>query len=267
MWVLVTILVLGSVYLGLCLLFYFGQHFFFFRPEILPSHFQYEYAFPFEEKTFHTSDGGTINAIHFLVPNGQGVVYYLKGNSRSIKGWGKFARDFLGKGFDFFMMDYRGFGKSRGKRSEKVLYSDAQRIFDWLSESYGAKDIVLYGRSFGSGIAAYLASRNRVRMLILDSPYYSFTYQIRRFIRFLPLRWLLEYHIPTYQFLADVQCPVYILHGNKDYLISFRQSLMLRDMYPDKITLIPIEGGWHNNLPRISEYHEALYRILNRARS
>ena len=80
------------------------------------------------------------------------------------------------------------------------------------------------------------------------------------------MRWLLKYHIPTYRYLADVQCPVYILHGVKDYLISFRQSVMLQEAYPEKITLIPIPGGWHNNLPKIPAYHEALYRIMNRPR-
>ena len=61
-------------------------------------------------------DGGKINALYFKVPNSRGVVYYLKGNSKSIKGWGKFAKDFLSNGYDFFMMDYRGFGKSKGRK-------------------------------------------------------------------------------------------------------------------------------------------------------
>ena len=109
------------VYVGLCLLFYFLQDFFFFRPEKLPKNFQYKYPFPFEEVHFEMEDGGTVNGIYFEVPNSLGVVYYLKGNSKSVKGWGKFARDFLGKGYDFFMVDYRGFGKSKGKRSEQIL--------------------------------------------------------------------------------------------------------------------------------------------------
>jgi fermentation-respiration switch protein FrsA (DUF1100 family) len=264
MWIVIVLAILAALYVSLCVIFFFGQHLFFFRPEILPSHFNYQYAFPFEEHTFETGDGGSINAIHFTVPNRRGVVFYLKGNSRSIKGWGKFARDFLGKGYDFFMMDYRGFGKSRGRRSEKMLYADALRIYDWLSERYADREIILYGRSFGSGIAAYLASKVRARLLILDSPYYSFLYQIKRFAGFLPLRWLLQYQLPTYKYLGDTQCPVYIIHGDRDYLISFKQSEMLRDAYPDTVVLIPIKGGWHNNLPQLSQYHEALYEILNR---
>ena len=96
-------------------------------------------------------DGGSINGIHFKVPNSKGVVYYFKGNSRSIKGWGKFARDFVSKGYDFFMVDYRGFGKSRGRRTEAILYSDAQHVYKWLTKHYDEEQIIIYGRSMGSG--------------------------------------------------------------------------------------------------------------------
>ncbi|MDH4298960.1 MAG: lysophospholipase, partial [Cyclobacteriaceae bacterium] len=107
-----------AVYIAICLSFYFFQHLGFFRPELLSTAFEYKYPFPFEELDFNMEDGGRINAIYFKVPNARGVVFYLKGNSKSIKGWGKFAKDFVGNGYDFFMMDYRGFGKSRGKRSQ-----------------------------------------------------------------------------------------------------------------------------------------------------
>ena len=119
-------------------------------------------------------DGGTINSVLFRVPNSRGLIYYFKGNSKSIKGWAKFAKDFLGNGYDFFIMDYRGFGKSRGKRSETKLYNDAQHIYKWLTDRYPENKIVIYGRSLGSGIATRVASWNKPRMLILDSPYFSF---------------------------------------------------------------------------------------------
>src|SRR5688572_21108354 len=153
-------IVILIVYVSLSLAFYFLQHFFFFRPETLPHDFKYQYSFPFEEKQFDLPDGGRINAIWFKVPNSLGVVYFLKGNSRSIKGWGKFAKDYLGKGYDFFMMDYRGFGKSRGHRSEQIIYSDAEYIYNWLSTQYTQDKIVVLGRSLGSGFAARVAAWN-----------------------------------------------------------------------------------------------------------
>lgn len=250
------------LYASLCLIFYFFQHFFFFRPEILNSGFKYQYPFPFEELNFDTPDGGRINAIYFTVPNSRGVIYYLKGNSRSIKGWGKFAKDFVSNGYDFLMMDYRGFGKSRGERTQEKLFEDAQQLYEWLKERYPENKIVLFGRSLGSGIAARIASWNKPRLLILDSPYYSFYYNIRRYLFFMPLRWLIRYDLRTDQYLKDFTAPVHIIHGTKDYLIPYKQSEMLKSRFPKTITLHPVHGAHHNNLPDYPEFFELLYDIL-----
>lgn len=255
-------LILGIVYVTICVSFFFFQHLGFFRPEILSSAFQYKYPFPFEELDFDMEDGGRINAIYFKVPNSRGVVFYLKGNSKSIKGWGKFAKDFVSNGYDFFMMDYRGFGKSRGERTQTKLFNDAQYLYKWLAQSYPEQKIVLYGRSWGSGIAARIASWNKPGLLILDSPYFSFYYNVNRYLFFVPLRWLLKYDIRTDQYLKIVECPIHIIHGTHDRLISFSQSEKLKALYPDKIVLHPIEGARHNNLPDFSEFFEILYNIL-----
>ncbi len=253
----------GLLYGGLCALFYFGQHLFFFRPERLPKGFAYQYPFPFSEINFDMEDGGVVNALHFQIPNSRGVVFYIKGNSRSIKGWGKFARDFIGKGYDFFIMDFRGFGKSRGRRTESILYSDLQQVYKWLAARYGEERIVLYGRSLGSGLAARLASWNNPHILILDCPYYSFYYHIRRYGFWLPLRWLLRYHIRTDLFVRKIQCPIFILHGKEDRLIPYAQSERLRALAPNNIHLFAIEGAGHNNLPDFPAYHDLLYDILH----
>lgn len=257
------IILAAAVYGSACLVFYFLQDYFFFRPEILPQHFEYKYPFPFTEVNFEMEDGGAINGVHFKVPNSKGVVFYLKGNSRSIKGWGKFARDFVGKGYDFFMFDYRGFGKSSGSRTETTLYNDAQTVYKWLSTQFPEDRIVVYGRSLGSGIAARIASWNKPQMLILDSPYFSFLYQIRRYAFWMPLRRLLRYQMRTDQFIRKITCPVFILHGNKDRLISYEQSVMLKKLSPERCVLLTIPNGRHNDLPEFAEYHEYLYDILN----
>jgi len=249
-------------YIMLCVAFYFFQHFFFFRPEILSSEFSFDYPFPFEEHNFDMEDGGKINAIHFKVPNSRGVIYYLKGNSRSIKGWGKFAKDFLSNGYDFFMIDYRGFGKSSGKRTQTKLFDDAQFLYKWLSSQYADDKIIVFGRSFGTGIAARVASWNNPAMLILDSPYKSFLYNANRHGFFLPLKLILRYDLRTDQYLKKVTCPIHIIHGTKDRLISYNQSEQLKALYPDKIELHKIKGAHHNNLPSFPEFYELLYEIL-----
>ncbi len=250
-------------YIGFCLFFYFFQHYFFFRPELLSKAFQYRYPFPFEELNFEMEDGGAINCIYFKVPNSRGIVYYLKGNSKSIKGWGKFAKDFVSNGYDFFMMDYRGFGKSRGKRSEQTLFNDAQFVYNWITERYPEDQIVVFGRSLGSGIAARIASWNRPRMLILDSPFYSFYHNIRRYLFLFPVQWILRYKIRTDQFLKVIKCPVFIIHGARDRIFPISHSERLQSINPEKIQLFRIDGGGHNNLPGFAEFYEIIYDLLD----
>ena len=256
------IISLAVIYAAICVSFFLFQHFAFFRPERLASTFTYKYPFPFEELNFDMEDGGRINAIYFKVPNTRGVVFYLKGNSKSIKGWGKFAKDFLSNGYDFFMMDYRGFGKSRGKRSQEKVFNDAQYMYKWLSAIYPENQIVLYGRSLGSGVAARIASWNKPRMLILDSPFFSFYHNVNRYLFFIPLRYLLKYDMRTDQYLKTTESPVHIIHGTSDRLIPFSQSEKLKALFPENISLHPIQGAGHNNLPDFPEFFEVLYDVL-----
>lgn len=234
-----------------------------FHPEKLPKSFKYKYPFPFEEVNFEMEDGGSVNGIHFRIPNTKGVVFYVKGNSRSIKGWGKFARDFVGKGYDFFMIDYRGFGKSDGRRTETIIYNDLQHVYKWLTTQYKEEDIIIYGRSMGSGFATRIASWNMPRMLILDSPYYSLLHQVRIYLFMLPVKWLLKYQVRTDLFIKKVAAPVFIIHGRKDRLIPFRAGKMLHERIPEHSYLFPVDEAGHNNLPSFPEYHDFLYDVLN----
>ncbi len=254
---------IGGFYVALCLFFYFFQHFFFFRPEILGSGFQYKYDFPHEELHFNMADGGYVNAVHFKVPNSRGIIYYLKGNSRSIKGWGKFSKDFLSNGYDFIMMDYRGFGKSKGKRSMKTLFNDATTVYDWVEERYPNSKIVVFGRSMGSGIAAYVASEKQPELLILDSPYYQFIKNVTRYAWFMPIKWLLRYNIDTRSYLGKTQCPIHIIHGTHDRLIPYAHSERLHAELPEKVKLHPIKKGKHNDLPSFPIYFEILYKLID----
>jgi pimeloyl-ACP methyl ester carboxylesterase len=249
-------------YVALIAIVYFVQERFIFKPEKLKADFKYLYDSPFEELFFDVAPGVRINGLHFTVPQPQGLVLYFHGNSRSIKGWAKYAKDFLRYQYDVVLVDYRGFGKSTGKRTEHDMLSDMQFVYDTLAVQYTEHHIVVYGRSLGSGFAAKIASDNQPRYLILDAPYYSFEKVIERFLPILPVRWLLRYHLRTDKWIRHVNCHTYILHGTKDFLIPISNGEKLQALNPRKITLIRIEGGGHNNLPSFNEYHNFIRSIL-----
>lgn len=257
-----TVLYIIAGYVLLIILVYLVQERFIFKPEKLRQDFVYKYDTPFEELFFDVEPGVKINGLHFKMNKPLGLILYFHGNTRSIKGWARYARDFFRYNYDVVLVDYRGFGKSTGKRSEEKMLSDMQFVYDTLAVQFGEDHLIVYGRSLGSGFATKLASDNKPRYLILDAPYYSFKKAIQRFLPILPIRYLLRFHLRTDQWIKDVRCHTYILHGTSDWLIPISHSEKLQALNPKKITLIRIKNGGHNNLPTFPEYHNFIRDIL-----
>lgn len=247
---------------ALSVIAYFFQERFIFKPEKLKQDFQFKYDIPFKEYFFDIEPGVRINGLHFFRDQPAGLILYFHGNTRSIKGWAKYARDFYRYNYDVVLVDYRGFGKSTGKRSEKEMLSDMQVVYNTLLLTYPEHHIIAYGRSMGSGFATKIAADNKPRYLILDAPYYSFTRVVERFLPVLPIRFVLRFHLRTDKWIRYVNCHTYILHGTKDWLIPIKHSEQLQQISPNKITLIRIHGGGHNNLPKFDEYHNFIRDIL-----
>ncbi len=178
---------------------------------------------PFRELFFDVEPGVRINGLHFHVENPSGLILYFHGNTRSIKGWSKYAKDFYRYKYDVVLVDLRGFGKSTGTRGEKVMYTDMQIVYNKLKVRYRENDIIIYRRSLGSAFAAKLASDNLSRYLILDAPYYSFRKAVHRFFPILPMKYILHYHILTNKWIMQVNYHTYILHGTKDWMIPINK--------------------------------------------
>lgn len=260
-----TIITIAIIYIAISIALYYLQDYMLFKPEKLPKDFQFTYDNQeIEEHNLETRDGAVINGLRFI-PKGKskGVVLYLKGNSKSIKGWGKFAVDFTRLGYNVLMVDYRGFGKSTGRRSQKAIKRDLQEIYNKIKELTTEDRIILYGRSLGSGFAAKLASMNSPKLLILDAPYYSLTKVTKRYAPFMPLSLLMKYPLPTYKWLKYAQCPIHIIHGTNDKLIPYKSSVKLSKINPKLTKLHTVIGGGHKNLNNFESYHQMLDDILN----
>lgn len=260
----IIIAIVISLFVVLNVIVYFLQERLIFKPEKLPEDFEFNYQNQvFDEYNIEVDEGVNLNGVHFKVRKPKGIVLYLKGNSRSLKGWGKFAIDFTRHGFDVLMIDYRGFGKSTGIRTEEGIKKDLQYAYDELKKQVDEKYIVLYGRSLGSGFATKLASRNNPRMLILDAPYYSMSHIAKRYMPIMPMSLLLRFPIKTYKWIQYVKCPIKIIHGTNDKLISFNTSIKLSKINAERTRLYTILAGGHNNLHTFPQYHRFLDEILH----
>lgn len=263
-WVQILIIILIA-YIVVSIALYYLQDYLLFKPEKLPKDFQFHYENQETmEYNLETRDGAIINGVRFLPKgNSRGVILYLKGNSKSIKGWGKFAVDFTRHNYNVIMIDYRGFGKSTGRRSQKAIKRDLQLVYNKIKEQTTEDRIILYGRSLGSGFAAKLASMNNPKMLILDAPYYSLTKVTARYMPFMPLSVLIKYPLPTYKWLKYVRCPIHIIHGTNDKLIPYKTSVKLSQVNPKLTRLHTVIGGGHKNLNNFESYHKMLGEIIN----
>lgn len=256
--------VIGVLFVLVNIAAYFLQERLIFKPEKLPEDFEFKYENQiFDEYNIEVADGVNLNGVHFKVREPKGIVLYLKGNSRSLKGWGKFAIDFTRHGFDVLMVDYRGFGKSTGIRTEDGIKKDLQYAYDELKKQVDERFIILYGRSLGSGFATKLASTNNPRMLVLDAPYYSMAHMAKRYMVVMPMSIIMRFPIKTYRWIEYVKCPIKILHGTNDKLIPFKTSIKLSKINAERTRMYPIIGGGHNNLHTYPQYHRFLEEILH----
>ena len=258
----IILIIIGAI-AALSIFLYFFQERFIFHPEKLSKDFVFQYENQqVDEYNMEIKPGVVINGLHFKVDKPKGVVFYLKGNSKSIKGWGKFAVDFTVHGWDVIMMDYRGFGKSTGRRTQEGMKEDVQAVYERIKNNVSEKYIIIYGRSLGTGLATKTASINNPRMLILACPYYSISNNIKRYLPFLPLGLVLRFSMPTYKWMKYVRCPVKIIHGTNDKVIPMKSSVRLSKVNPDRTRIYPIIGGGHKNLHNFESYHRALKEIL-----
>ena len=260
--ILYIIISIPAILVGVSLCFYFFQEHLIFHTERLSEKYKFSFENKFEEKTYKTDDGNTISALLFKAENSKGIVYYHHGNAGNLESWGLKANDFLDKGYDLLIYDYRGYGKSTGKiKSEKMLFADATLIYKELLYDYKERDIIVYGTSLGTGIAAFIAHENHPRKLILETPYFNF-YRVAKFhYPYLPNSILLNYQFKTDKYLPKVKGEVHLVHGTEDETVPYRSSLLLEEL-SDNIKLLTIKDGSHNNLNTYDDYHDWLGEIL-----
>ncbi|MDQ2862536.1 MAG: alpha/beta hydrolase, partial [Bacteroidota bacterium] len=125
--------IIGMVYFTGGAALYYLQKKLMLHPKQLPPNYKFQFSFPFKELFIDIEPGVRINGLHFFSKDSIGLILYLHGNTRSIKGWAKYAKDFYRYHYDVVLVDYRGFGKSTGKRGEKAMFRDMQVVYDTLA--------------------------------------------------------------------------------------------------------------------------------------
>jgi len=247
-----------SLYALFCGALYFSQERIIFLPDKLPQDFVFRMG---EEVEVEVSDGVVLNCLWLKEPEPKGVILYLHGNRGSNSRCLHQAETMTGNGYDIFMPDYRGYGKSGGSpESEEQLQADVQQVYDFLKKQYPEEKIVVAGYSLGSGMATYLAANNRPQQLLLIAPYLSMVDMKDRLVPFLP-DFLLKYPLRSSEYLKKVEAPVTLFHGTRDDVVPFESSEQLQALRPDRFTLVSMDEG-HRGVIFSPVFRQAVQRLL-----
>ena len=254
--------VVAALYVLLCGVLYFKQEKLLFAPTHLPAGFQFRFPGRFEERWTTAADGARLHGLLFKTPNAKGLIFYLHGNGGALDSWGDVAATYTALGYDVFLPDYRGYGKSGGTITNQAqLLADVDAVYRQLLPEYPENCTVVLGYSLGTGPATWLAAHHHPRLLILQAPYFSMRDMAARLYPFVP-SFVLRYPMTTNELIGRVSAPIVLFHGDHDEVIDYRSALRLRALLKPTDTLIVLPGARHNGMTNNPDYQRELARRL-----
>jgi pimeloyl-ACP methyl ester carboxylesterase len=259
----IKVLLLIYCLLGIAL--YYLQGKLLFHPVAVGINESYQLNSPYREVNIPYSNTSNLNIIEFTTnATPKGVVLYFHGNRKNISYYAKFSTEFTRNDYEVWMMDYPGFGKSTGELDEKRIYDWCLQTYKLARKRFPPDSIIIFGKSMGSGFAAQLASVRDTRRLILETPYYSFPSIVGQYAPIYPLKQMIHFKVPTYQYLQKVTAPITIFHGTDDWIIRYQNAKKLLPFLKPTDEFITISGGSHNNLHEYKIFQQKVDSVLNR---
>jgi len=258
-----VLLALVAIYFIGGAVLYFTQDHLLFHPKPLPKEYKFSFQPSFQEANI-LFNNNNVNIIKFKPAHQRkGVVLFYHGNMGNVEHYRQYPSIFLRNEYEIWMIDYPGFGKTTGKLTEKLLDSEALLMYDLAAKQISADSITIYGKSIGTGVASFVASKKNCRILILETPYYSIPSLAKNYFPIYPVNLMIKYSFPIHTYLKNIKCPITIFHGTGDEVISYKHSLRLKNDNK-KIELISIQNGKHNDLSRYDLFQKKLDSLLAR---
>ncbi|MCD6304849.1 MAG: alpha/beta hydrolase [Deltaproteobacteria bacterium] len=202
-----------------------------------------------EDVYFETADGTRIHGWFFPLPGDPPVILFSHGNAGNISHRLENVKLLVSRGLSVFIYDYRGYGRSHGRPSEKGIYQDGLAAYDWLTvcRKIGPDRIVSFGRSLGAAVAIEIAARRRVRALIVESAFTSTRDMARQMFLFGFLAPLLPAHYNNLAKIQGIHAPKLIVHGKADEIVPFTMGRALYLAAPGPKFHYWIPGAGHND--------------------
>ncbi|MBI2619775.1 MAG: alpha/beta hydrolase [Ignavibacteriales bacterium] len=203
-----------------------------------------------EDHWFTTDDGVKLHAWSLRSDSAAPTVIHFHGNAGNLSHRGEILRRLHASGFNVFIFDYRGYGKSEGSPDEEGVYKDGLAAFDYVSGLSGIdrSSIVLFGTSLGGAVAVEVAARKKPVALILESTFSSARDVAAAAYPYLPARWLLRTKFDSESKIRSLTIPLLFIHGTDDSIIPFELGRKLYEAANEPKEFYTVEGADHNNV-------------------
>jgi len=248
----------GAAFLLLCALLYWRQENFLFHPG--PNDAQLRRTWQQQRVEIRSGDN-PLEGWWADNPQAAGpaVIIYFGGNGEDVLYTAATSAPRLAAR-RMLVVNYRGYGGSPGQPSQVALFEDALVIYDYvIASGVQPSDIIVMGRSLGSGVATMLASKRPVRGAILVTPYDSVTEVAAHHYSIFPVRWLIRHPFPSTEYAQQVHVPALLLAGARDFIIPPIHAQRLHDAWAGPRQLHVLPGVGHNDI----ETHPEYYALIN----
>lgn len=228
----------------------------------LEKNYVFNFEQPFEEKFIPSFDKKLQHGLLFKVKQPKGIIFYLHGNAGNLSTWGNISEIYTALGYDFFILDYRSFGKSEGTiEDETQILKDVQIVFDRVTKLYPNKIII--GYSIGTGIASHLAAIRKSNLLLLQAPYENLLQLTKSKVPYFP-DYLKKFQFETNKKFPKIKCPIYIFHGNNDQLIGLENAKNLEKLFKPQDSLFVLTHQGHIGINENPDFQNKLQVLLTK---
>ncbi|HIP45547.1 MAG TPA: alpha/beta hydrolase [Sulfurospirillum arcachonense] len=207
-----------------------------------------------EHITFEVEKGVVLKGIHKTSDNSPLVIYF-GGNADDA------TRIVLHvKGFEIVAFNYRGFVNSGGKPSEKDIFSDALQIFDKYGEN---RDVIVVGRSLGTGVATYVASQRVIKGLILITPYDSIVSIGKKMYPYFPIETLSNHKFESVKYMLDVKAKVGLIEVEGDDVIPKYHFDKLKEKVLNLALHVELKDTTHGDVLQHPDFEKTIKRMID----
>lgn len=207
--------------------------------------FPKEAGLDFEDIFFKTKDSLELNGWFLPYPDSAQTILFCHGNAGNISHRLEKLKFFHELGINIFIFDYRGYGRSKGRPSEKGLYLDVEAAYNYLlSSKIPAEQIIGYGESLGSSAVIDLAYNHRVKGLIVEGAISNAKDMVEFIYPFLPPQ-VISSRFDSANKIKSIDIPKLIIHSINDEIVPYRLGRKLYDNARPPKDFLQIHGG-HN---------------------